>query len=167
MSPGVTVDCWLLRLVDMLRSPLLLPLILSAGDDTCVSRILAPSANFTGRLKIKQGLPSLPVAQGDPCVCECFRPKTDTSFMRLTTFSCCIIRPFAVPFFHTASHVLCVSVKAVLFPFSPLSFTVPPLGFSDLQHFAVDSKNTTKLSRNSGAENTNTHMAASAHSAGS
>lgn len=41
--------------------------------------------------------------------------------------------------------------------FLPPSFLLPPLGFSDLQHFAADSKNTTKLSRNTGAENTNTH----------
>lgn len=55
--------------VDVTGSPPLLLLILSASDDTCMSSALAPSANFTGRLKIKQGLPSLPVAQGNMCVC--------------------------------------------------------------------------------------------------
>lgn len=44
-----------------------------------------------------------------------------------------------------------------ILPFLPFSFVLPPLGFSDLQHFTADGENTTKLSRNSGAENTNTH----------
>lgn len=34
-----------------------------------MSSVLEPSVNFTGRLKIKQSLPSLPVAQGNLCVC--------------------------------------------------------------------------------------------------
>lgn len=55
---------------------LLLLLILSAGNDTCVSSVLKPSVNFTGRLKIKQGLPSLPVAQENLCVCVCVCSST-------------------------------------------------------------------------------------------
>lgn len=69
VSLGLTMHCWLMWWVDMLGSSLLLPLIFSAGDNTCVSSVLAPSADFTGRLKIKQGLPSLLVAQGNVCMC--------------------------------------------------------------------------------------------------
>lgn len=58
----VGVSQWTAGCCDVLLQP-----ILSAGDNTCVSSLLAPSANFTGRLKIKQGLPSLPVAKGNMC----------------------------------------------------------------------------------------------------
>lgn len=166
-------------MVDMLGSTILLPLILSAGDDTCVSSILAPSANFTGRLKIKQGLPSLPVAQGNLCVYMFIYRSDFILGVDVTRLDFCVTF-YSFLWHHTISYS-CIHSPGLLscepmilyvlnklkptgiLPFLPFSLVLPPLGFSDLQHLAADGENTTKLSRNSGAENTKTHTSASTH----